>query len=293
MGETIVYADLSFIINYLIDASILWASARLCGARINWRRILGISFIGALYGILILFPACSFLYSFPIKVVFSMLLVYFGHGSRSIREFFKGMVGFYLLSFTAVGATLGLEQYMASAEPGNNWKYLMFSIVMLIILAWYIEKSWAQKLITSKLKYNVTIKISGSDCTGQGFLDTGNSLRDPLTGKAVLVAEHESIIDCLPVELKSLIVDREITAEQILAIVEGSNLGNRLRIIPFSSVGNEGGFMLGVRADEVIIQPQGSKINEYKVNKNIVVALCMQKLSKDNSFSMLVPMALI
>ena len=80
--------------------------------------------------------------------------------------------------------------------------------------------------------------------------DTGNTLRDPITGKNVLVVGAD-----VAGELMGL------TREQLCSPVESMGALPGLLLIPYSSVGSSSGFMLAIRLQNVKIGTwQGSTL---------------------------------
>ncbi|UUZ96082.1 sigma-E processing peptidase SpoIIGA [Paenibacillus sp. P25] len=82
----IVYIDIIFLVNVAIDGALLWATARTRKLDYRlWRMALS-SAIGGLYVVLLFFPGLSFLYTFGVKLLLSllMLLTAFGFGGCSI-----------------------------------------------------------------------------------------------------------------------------------------------------------------------------------------------------------------
>ena len=52
----IIYADVLFLLNFLLDFALLWASGRFLRFKIKYWRLFLASLIGALYGVGILIP---------------------------------------------------------------------------------------------------------------------------------------------------------------------------------------------------------------------------------------------
>ena len=105
---TEIYADLSFIINLVMDAAILWTTARLAGLDFKWGRLLLAALAGALYAVVFLFFPGHFCYSFPAKVLFSFILILLAFYPGSWSDVKKAFLYFYLISFVAAGAIAGL-----------------------------------------------------------------------------------------------------------------------------------------------------------------------------------------
>ena len=97
--------------------------------------------------------------------------------------------------------------------------------------------------------------------------DTGNTLRDPITGREVLVVGAD-----VAGELTGL------TREQLLAPVESVGALEGLRLIPYRTVNNGSGFLLALRLQDVIIG---------KRRGNSLVAFAPEEISAEGAYQAL------
>lgn len=269
-----------------MDFIILWATAKLSGTSIKYYRFLAVSFLGGIYGVGYLFTEMSIWYSLPMKIVFSCLMVILALLPRGWQEFKKTMLYFYGVSFVAAGATIGISYLLHDNSQGVSFSYwwLMGGIFCAFLLGNYGEKYLSQKLIPALLKYRVELHFGDAICQGEGFLDTGNGLRDPLTHRPVVVAEYGLIKECFPDDCKAA-MDNFHDENDILQALSTSSWANRLRVIPFSSIGQKNGLMVGLRCDEIVVDPD--KIN--LLYKNLVVAIYLDQLSSKDNYQLLIP----
>lgn len=290
MGNLIVYADLTFLINFIMDFIILWVTGRLAHKKMSIKRLGLASFIGGIYAVGYLYPAMGSFYTLPLKLAFSALIVVLGLYPQGLKEFKKVFLYFYAISFLVAGATIA-SSYLFTNE------YTMFSFSYLWLLAGgfcallvglYASKYLTSSLIPSLLRYKVRIRFAESSCEGEGFLDTGNSLKDPLTNKPVIVAEYDFIKSCLPSDLRQM-MNVPVDEGEMIEKLTTSTWANRLRLIPFSSIGKRNGLLVGVRADEILIK-QG---NNPLLQKNVIIGIYLDKLSSENSYQMLIPAEII
>ncbi len=84
----------------------------------------------------------------------------------------------------------------------------------------------------------------------RGLVDTGNSLCDPVSGEPVVVVEHSAIKDVLPEPMRE---PAACTGDAIGVIerMTGTPWSGRLRLIPFNSLGNDRGILLGIKPDRI------------------------------------------
>ena len=114
------------------------------------------------------------------------------------------------------------------------------------------------------------------------MLDTGNQLREPITGDAVIVVEKERLYEILPGSILNNI-DKIIGGdwgenEELL------NYRTRFRMIPFKSIGKQNGILLGFRVDEVNVITDIDKI----INQKVIVCIYNEVLTRTNTYSALI-----
>lgn len=63
----------------------------------------------------------------------------------------------------------------------------------------------------------------------------------------------------------------------------------KLRVIPYSSIGKQNGLMLGLKADEVIIQ----KEEEKQKMQDVIIGIFPQQLSKNHTYTALIGLDLL
>ncbi|MDD2585278.1 MAG: sigma-E processing peptidase SpoIIGA [Syntrophomonadaceae bacterium] len=282
-----VYADLTFLINFIMDFTILWATGRFVGIKIIYYRIVIASLLGGVYAVGYIIPGMHNLYSLPMKIIFSCLLIILALQPANWDEFKKSFLLFYGFGFLAAGATLASSYFLPSsllhsATYSHIW--LLGGILAVVLAAVYGGKYLTGRIIPGLLKFNVELRFDNTTCTGKGFLDTGNGLRDPLTDRPVVVAEYNLLKDSLPDDVQHAIEDCS-DETRILESVSRSSWANRVRIIPFSSIGKRNGILIGLRADELIVDNGKKSI----LHKNLVIGVYREQLSCDGSYHLLIP----
>jgi len=286
MTQAKVYADITFLINFAMDFMILWATAKLSGVPIKYRRLTAVSILGGIYGVGYLFVGMSNWYSLPVKIVFSCLLVILALWPRGWQEFKKGLLFFYGVSFVVAGATIAFSYLLHNNIQRVSFSYwwLLGGLVCCFLLGSYGEKYLSQKVLPFLLRYRVELHFDQNICRGEGFLDTGNGLRDPLTQSPVLVAEYSLLKGCFPADCQAAIENYRDENDILLAL-STSSWAHRLRVIPFSSIGQKNGLMVGLRCDKIVVNMGKSEL----LHKNIVVAVYLDKLSSQDNYQLLIP----
>ena len=286
VSSSYVYADITFLINLVMDFMILWAAGKLAGLRIVFSRIMVASLLGAIYSMGYLFPHLAGWYGLPVKILFSCLLVILAFWPSGWNEFKKGFLYFYGVSFVVAGAVMA-SSYIFK----NNFDLFKFSYAWLLgglVIAWGLGQ-WGQKILGGEvapgiMSFPVCLTFDGARCRGRGFLDTGNQLQDPLTQRPVVVAEYTLLREHMPKDVQE-VLDAAGSVDDCLEAMTATSWSHRLRIIPFTSIGRRHGLLLGIRCDEVLVDIGCESV----CHKNVVVGVYQEPLSPEGKFQMLLP----
>lgn len=222
-----VYMDLVILLNFLIDALLLMAANRLTGYPAGWRRCALAAMLGSGYAAVCMLPGFRFLGNTVWRIVSlaAMAVIAFGWNASALR---RGTI-FVLLSMALGGMAIGLGK--------GDFSSLVLSaagVALLCVLG-----------IRSPLgidKYqSVELKWREKQVKLTALVDTGNTLRDPISGESVLVVGVSVGV--------RLGISREMICDPITAMSQGKIPGARL--VPYRAVGKPGGMLLMVRLDEV------------------------------------------
>jgi len=281
-----VYADITFFLNFIMDFLILWVTARLTGVPIAYFRIGIAALLGGVYAVGYLFPELSAAYSLPMKILFSVFMVVIAVWPRTWPDLKKSLLLFYGLNFLVAGASIGFSYLVQSSYRVvySRWWWLLAGVSCVLFIGVFGKNWLTQRLVPRLLKFPVQLTFDRNRCSGQGFVDTGNGLRDPLTNRPVIIAEYQLLKDCLPSDFQRALEDSQ-TQEEMLDKLSQSSWANRLRLIPFTSIGKKNGLMVGIRADEIKVALGKQDIE----HSNMVIGIYPDKLSSEERYQLLIP----
>lgn len=145
-------------------------------------------------------------------------------------------------------------------------------------------KSIKNKISKRDMLCNISIVFEQGKVDINAIVDTGNFLKEPLTGKPVIIVEKNVLENVIPANI----------LEDMQDIINGTKeiedkYMSKIRLIPFSALGIENGLLLGIKPENFYINYQG-KILE---NKNIIVGIYNKKLSRNNKYNALVGLDII
>lgn len=278
--QYVVYGDMLFVINFLLDLALLLCTAHFGGFAYRRSRLLVSALLGGVYGVGILYPSAEILYLLPCKIIFSFVMLRCAFGSVSLRRFLRQICYFYAISFAMAGAVLGCSALL----QGTSWRgavlmpinagALIFAILTALILArWgvlYLKRNWQKESLSVKAEIHIGSKV----LTIPVFLDTGNDLSDPLSGNLVMVAEYKALKPILPsgfCRIYERYADKDVV--EMLERHSAAVAGFRLRLVPFSAIGTTSGMLVGITPDAVIFYGK-----EKTVVRDLVICLYQHQL---------------
>jgi len=232
----VVYLDGVIGLNFLVDLLLLLGVNRLAGFPAGLGRAAAGAMIGGSYAGACLLPGFRFLSSTLWRLVSLgiVTMTAFGMNRSALR---RGML-FVLLSMAMGGLVLNFD----SGDFGGI--VLCGGVLMLLCGLGFRGKGAGEKLVSVELIHK------GQQYRFLALVDTGNGLKDPLTGEPVMVLSPELGSRILGIPVSDL-------ADPVRAVCSG----NGLRLIPYSAVG-AGGMLAVMRCERVQIggNPAGNLV---------------------------------
>ncbi len=223
-----VYLDLVVGLNFLVDFLLLMGTNRLSGFPAGWKRCLLGAVLGGCYSGLCLIPGLRFLGSFLWRTVFLLLMAgaAFGWNRGSVKR-----LGVFLILSMALGG-------MAVSLGRGDFLGLVLGAAGLWMLSFlaFGGKADSQEYIP------LTVHYEGKSVSAIALRDSGNTLRDPITGEQVFLLSAE-----LGTKLTGLTALQMASPLETLAAQPISGL----RLIPYRAVGCDGGMLLGMKFQDV------------------------------------------
>ncbi len=219
------------------------------------------SAVGAIFFVLLLMvpeiPVIIKRFVGPMIVSIGMTAVIFK--LKKIKIIFR-VTGYMFVYAFALG---GMMKFLFSATPflyrmqGSIWYILGAGMIGYQITVWWLEQMKKKK---NPRFYKVLFMNGGQELWVDALMDTGNSLTEPVSGKPVAVVD-----------------------EDVFEQLEGVRLPEKLKIIPYRSVGRSNGIMEGYEIPEIMICNEEEKIRGQKV----IVGISKTKVSTDGRYQMI------
>ncbi|HEY4554424.1 MAG TPA: sigma-E processing peptidase SpoIIGA [Bacillaceae bacterium] len=288
----VLYADVIWLLNLLVDCLLLWLTAIMLKRTVPRWRI----FLGGLAGssiIFLSFSPYSFLAVNPaLKLGLSCMMVLIVFGFKRIKFFMAGLLTFYFATFLMGGILLGTHYFLAfdlelrssHAMAGLqgfgdpvSWIFVMAAFPA----AWIFSKRRVEGISGSRLEYevlaDVSVSINGAAFTLKGLIDSGNHLTDPLTGTPVMIVSAKAAGDALPKSISLL----EGNMDPFDAAADlPPEWMDRMRLIPAKTLGQNHQLLCAFKPDSVMVEYEN---RQYKTSKALIV-FSGQTLSGDGAF---------
>lgn len=286
----IIYADVLFIINVLMDTTLIWAAGMLLKEKIQIAKILlGASAGAAMYIITLFFPYSGPLGQILLTIFSISLSIVISYRPKTFMRLLQITLLTVILAFIASGVIISLMIMRSYWVPKTAFKVIgdAFSYKLLAItsLLFYISikigrKYFIRTVADPKEYCDITIYIENKKVQLRALIDTGNSLKDNLTKNHIIVAEYQAVKKLIPVD--DGIADDSV---KMFKYLSETDLKTRLRLIPFKSIGNQNGILLGIKLDKAeIYSPKNTRIER----SDIIICLFGGKLDFDGKFNAII-----
>lgn len=250
---TVVYLDMLFLLNLIVDYLLLLASARITGTMISRLRLALGALIGAVYAAALFLPGWAWLSHPACRLCAAVLMVLTGFGAGS------GLLRRLLVFFGASAALGGVVLALQLLGTGgltleNGVLYTGFDVRLLLVTALVCYA--ALSLIFGKAARHggtrrdlcsARLILGEKTLSLTVLMDTGNTLTDPASNRPVMVAQAQA--------LKALLPDGIDPADPVgtMERLQNDPIKQRLRLLPYRAVGVERGMLLALRTDRVVL----------------------------------------
>ena len=241
------YFYVTMFLNFLVDFLLLTGANRLAGFPHTPIRCILAAAISGIYGGLCLKYSALGMFVWYFLALALISAVAFGISKTMLR---RGVL--FILLRLAVGGIASGGRGMSLLAAG--------AVVGALCLLGFGGRAYGREYIPVELSYN------GKKLRLLALRDTGNILRDPITGQTVLVVDADAG--------KTLLgLSREQLADPVTAVESAGIPG--LRLLPYRSIGRPQGMLVAIRVEK-------AKIGDFR--GSTVVAFAPQKLDGEGIY---------
>ena len=224
----VLYVDLYFILNFVLDLLVLGVCCRALGYRKRRRRLLLAAFLGAAYSLVTL--SLSFPLAMLLHVLFGALMLLVALGFGNLRRFLRLCMFFYGVSFLLGGTVTALARGISRIRNGNTEQIGLVLVLVCALVGAFVFLFLTNKAAPKNGRVSVYLEGARGNLQFDCYLDTGNQLREPLEGTAVV------LVNChLAKKVFALVSDAPLPPFLLTSQAEWQGLA--FRLVPADTVG--------------------------------------------------------
>lgn len=231
-----IYIDLLFILNFVYDGLLLLTVSIALKRNISFKRILFGAFVGGLSTFEIFLPIKKYLL-FILKLLSGLMMILVTFKYKNLKYTWNNIIYLYMCSIILAGFL-----YFLKIEF-NNLSYIIILSFAPIILYLYIKEQNKLKKVVNYYK-NILITLKNNTVLElNGFIDSGNKLKDPITNKYIILinknildgiynirspmyvpiktVNNNSLLECI--SIKNIIVDEKVYTNYLLGLSDTFN----------------------------------------------------------------------
>lgn len=286
-----IYVDVLFMENLLINYTILFLTKKILKQKILSTRLFVSSIIGSMYIVIMIFcPGIKILYTVISKLLLSVIMVVVAFNPLNVGEFLKYISVFYMVTFVLAGGMFFFIYLDNTGGIVKNGVMLFIKAVLTVGLTLKVIINYIRSSkVWEKLIIPIDIEFDDESVRVNALLDTGANLCDPFSNNPIVVAQFKSIQRLLPSIVQEIFkMTQSKDLNFVIDRVSQSEWFKRFRVIPFSSLGNKNGMLIGFMADNVKVLHKDKR----KVFPNVVIAIYEEILTGGNSYEALIGLEL-
>ncbi len=268
------YAEGIILFNLVADALLLYVTGVLIGRKIKLARLLAASFAGTIPILLFLATDWNWLLHAALQIIMPIFMVSIVFKITGFTVLASTVLTFYLVAFLTGGILYGFQSMFYSQPSYGQLPIVIFFIVSVAISFYFIQRRVFSLSVTRQIKKQ-TVPVSFSLCgitwSGDGLIDTGNALCDPISKKEVAVCQIRPS-EQWPEAL------RKGEHEQLLQLPDCWK--EKLAWIPAKTIHTENQLLAAFRTDEFTVWIDGKEIKKNRA----LVTFTDKTLSDEESF---------
>lgn len=252
-----LYGDIFFLINFAMDFIALYLTGKLTKTKLKPVRSCFAAALGGIYSVAALLIESAPPFNFIITLLVSLLICLVAGNGQGVTEILK----FWVIFIVASGMIGGIMSALFSTisrfsderiSPGEDaagkislWLFALVTIISLILAYLTIRISSGS---TPRGAIGIKVTEGGKSAEFDAICDSGNFLRDPISGRAAVIVSTDALKNVLPEEVIRA-AERDIISE--IARLP-SVFARKIRLLPAGTVCGSG-IIMGYTADRITI----------------------------------------
>lgn len=257
----VVYADLLFLVNFSMDALCLFIASGIMHIRFRPFRAVLSAALGGVYSVSILFIEMGTVVSVALDVVMcaAMCLIAFKMEKAGFHTFVMTSAVFFAASVAVGGLMTVMFDFLNRLElplvelnnNGDGVSVWIFAILAMIsgVAATYSGRIF--KKLSGDTMMSIVIEYKGKRIRTTGMTDTGNLLKEPVSGRYVILLDSSMSVSLLGERCAELAMAGNITA------IINEDRSHRVRLLPISTASGSSSLCAFVPDSIVLVNERG------------------------------------
>lgn len=202
--KTVLYLDVLLLVNFAIGALLLLAAGLVCGVCCSGVRVVCGAAVAAASSLALLLPTAPWPLAFLYKAATGAAAVAAVYAPIGARGFARLACWYVLLNLTLTGAAL-----LPGAQGNNFCMYVPLSPGVLLACAGGVYlvlrgvARWFGRADTSLFAAELMLAAGGPAIPVRVLCDTGLTVTEPLSGRAVVLVRTAAVVKALPPALRA------------------------------------------------------------------------------------------
>lgn len=258
----IIYIDSVFFNNLIMDLFLLLLTAKTLKKTTTFLKKMVGSLIGAAgYCLVLCLPGSDSLKVLLGMIPTAALMIKTGCGTKGAKELLYGMGYLFTYSFFLGGFIL----FLTGRAPFLKGKRSSLTVILIAgYLGFTLCRLYMKKYEKEKKNHFCKVHLSGDkgEIEVYGLIDTGNGLKDPVSGREVAILE-----------------------EKVWQDMQRCKRAEKFKLIPFHSIGKENGILEGYEVDKIQIEEKTGS----RELVNVIIAVFKGNISAKGDYQMILP----
>jgi stage II sporulation protein GA (sporulation sigma-E factor processing peptidase) len=271
-----------WLLNFLADLAWFWLTARLAGAAVRFWRLVLTAAVGAAAAVWATFPGGRWLNATPGVLLGTIALLALAFWPCSLRQALRVGAVFLFVG----GSMAGMVLLLAARLPAFPTTLDLAGVLLCLVGGRHVWEAVRDRARVRAGIYRLRVRLGETTVEIGALLDTGNGLKEPLTGRPVAVVEARALAELLPMALLEAVAGdgAEARWDRLLDLPEP--WAAQLRTVPFRAVGRPAGTLFAFAPGGLAIRAPGEEA--WREVRGLV-GLAAEPLDPDGAYRALLP----
>ena len=213
----VVYLDLLLILNFIYDYLLLMTVTIVLKRNTSWKRLLVGALIGMISTLIIFIPLNEYIL-FILKIIIGIIMIIVTYQYKDFKYTINNIIYLYMCS-----VILGGFLYYLKIEF-NNFAYPITLLIAPLILYLYIKEQRKLRQVLNFYKKVIITFKNNKQIELNGFIDSGNKLKDIITNKYIIIINKKSIKGIYNIRSPMYVPIKTVNKNSLLTCISIKNI---------------------------------------------------------------------